>query len=85
MTLLGAGAIMRLQSGAQYAEPSSLVSPVVLQTAAEQADEALAARQIFALNADSWSAFMAALNAPPCPSPRLQKLLREPSVFELQA
>ena len=39
-------------------------------------------RQYFRLNAVQWEAFMASLEAAPRPIPALQRLMREPSVFE---
>jgi uncharacterized protein (DUF1778 family) len=34
------------------------------------------------LDADQWEAFMAALDAPPRPLPRLKRLLNEPGFFD---
>jgi len=47
-----------------------------------RADEALADRRTFGLNAAQWKAFIAALDAPPCPLPRLKRLLKEPGFFD---
>jgi uncharacterized protein (DUF1778 family) len=47
-----------------------------------RADETLADRTRFGLDADRWKAFMEALDAPPREIPRLGRLLEEPSVFE---
>ena len=47
-----------------------------------RADETLADRTRFVLDADRWKAFMEALDAPPRAIPRLSRLLKEPSVFE---
>lgn len=58
------------------------VSQFVLESALGRADETLANRQVFTLGADHWSAFMAALDAPTLPAPRLERLLREPSAFD---
>jgi uncharacterized protein (DUF1778 family) len=58
------------------------VSEFVLESALARAEETLADRQHFGLDADQWAAFMAALDAPPRDNPRLRRLLREPSVFE---
>jgi uncharacterized protein (DUF1778 family) len=44
--------------------------------------ETLVERQHFELSAERWAAFMAALDAPPRPLPRLKRLFREPSPFE---
>jgi uncharacterized protein (DUF1778 family) len=43
--------------------------------------EALLDRRYFVLDPERWAAFQAALDAPARPNPRLQKLLRTPSVF----
>ena len=58
------------------------VSEFVLQSALARADEALADRRIFTLNAAQWKAFLAALDAPPRPLPRLERLFKEPGFFD---
>ncbi len=58
------------------------ISEFVLESALARAEETLADRHRFGLDAERWEAFMAALDAPVRPLPRIQKLLREPSVFE---
>ncbi|MDB5453665.1 MAG: hypothetical protein JWO33_2243 [Caulobacteraceae bacterium] len=58
------------------------VSEFVLESALARAEETLPDRQRFGLDAEQWSAFHAALDAPPRPLPRLTRLLSEPSVFE---
>jgi len=58
------------------------VSEFVLESALARAEETLADRRHFGLGAEQWEAFMAALDAPPRELPRLERLLREPSVFE---
>lgn len=58
------------------------VSEFVLESALARAEESLPDRQHFGLDADRWQAFLAALDAPPRPLPRLKRLLTEPSVFE---
>ena len=58
------------------------VSDFVLESALAFAAETLPDRQHFGLPAEQWEAFLAALDAPPRPMPRLQRLLNEPSVFE---
>jgi uncharacterized protein (DUF1778 family) len=47
-----------------------------------RADEALADRRSFGLNAAQWKKFLAALDAPPRPLPRLERLLKEPGFFD---
>jgi len=58
------------------------VSEFVLESALARAEETLPDRQRFGLDAEQWTAFQAALEAPPRRAPRLAKLLREPSVIE---
>ena len=47
-----------------------------------RAGETLPDRRRFDLDAGQWAAFQAALDTPAADSPRLRRLLREPSVFE---
>jgi uncharacterized protein (DUF1778 family) len=61
------------------------VSQFVLESALGQADEALAERQHFGLDAARWAEFLQALDAPAGPMPRLARLMQEPSVFETDA
>ena len=58
------------------------MSEFVLESALARAEETLPDRRSFGLDAEQWSAFQAALDAPPRPLPRLAKLLRAPSVFD---
>ena len=58
------------------------VSQFVVESALARADEALADRRSFGLNPSQWKAFLAALDAPPRPLPRLERLLREPGFFD---
>lgn len=69
-----------LQIAANLAHRS--VSEFVLESALARAEETLPDRQKFGLNAEQWSAFQKALDAPTPPAPRLGKLLQEQSVFE---
>lgn len=61
------------------------VSEFVLESALARADEALADRRKFGLNAAQWKAFLAALDAPPRALPRLKRLLKEPGFFDAGA
>jgi uncharacterized protein (DUF1778 family) len=54
----------------------------VLESALARADEALADRRTFGLKAAQWKAFLAALDEPPRPLPRLERLLKEPGFFD---
>jgi uncharacterized protein (DUF1778 family) len=58
------------------------VTEFVLESALARADETLADRRTFVLNAPQWKAFLAALDAPPRPLPRLERLLKEPGFFD---
>jgi uncharacterized protein (DUF1778 family) len=58
------------------------ISDFVLESALARAGETLADRQHFGLDSERWRTFMAALEAPVRPLPRVQRLLDEPSVFE---
>jgi len=69
-----------LQAAARAASKS--VSEFVIETALSEAEERLADRRLFALDAERWRAFLAALDAPPRRHPRLRRLFREPSVFD---
>jgi uncharacterized protein (DUF1778 family) len=58
------------------------VSEFVLDSAQTAAVEALADRREFLLDKKQWAAFLDALDAPRKKKPRLEKLLKSPSVFE---
>lgn len=77
---LSKSAKQTLQAAATAAGKS--VSEFVLEAALSEAEERLADRRIFTLNAEQWDAFVAALDAPPHRHPRLERLFREPSVFD---
>jgi uncharacterized protein (DUF1778 family) len=61
------------------------VSDFVLESALARADETLADRDRFGLNAEQWAEFMAALDAPPRDRARMERLLNEPSIFDRNA
>jgi uncharacterized protein (DUF1778 family) len=54
----------------------------VLESALARADETLADRRAFVLSKSQWTTFLAALDAPPRPLPRMQRLLTEPGYFD---
>jgi len=58
------------------------VSEFVLESALGQAEQTLADRQRFGLDANHWSAFLKALDRPARDLPRLERLLREPGIFD---
>jgi uncharacterized protein (DUF1778 family) len=61
---------------------SRSVSAFVLESALARADETLADRRTFVLSKAKWSEFLAALDAPTRPLPRMQRLLTEPGFFD---
>lgn len=69
-----------LNAAASAAKKS--LSEFVLESALAHAQEILPDRTQFFLDAKQWEAFLAALDAPPRPRPRLARLLNEPSVLE---
>ena len=58
------------------------ISDFVLESALARADETLADRRHFGLDAERWNAFLAALDAPVRKLPRVRRLLAERSAFE---
>lgn len=64
------------------AAKSKSVSEFMLDVALTEAAEVLAERRLFLFDEDQWGAFIAALDAPAKPRPRLEVLLSKPSVFE---
>lgn len=72
----------RLTAAAESVQRS--VSDFVLTSALERADETLADKRVFALDTDDWAKFLAALDAPPRPMPRMKQLLSEPGMFDQQ-
>jgi uncharacterized protein (DUF1778 family) len=58
------------------------VSEFVLDSALTAAADVLAEQRSIRLNAEQWAAFIKALDAPPQRHTRLERLLKEPSVFD---
>ena len=58
------------------------MSDFVLESALARADETLAERRHFGLDAERWQAFHAALDAEPRNLVRTQRLLGEPGLFD---
>ena len=69
----------KLQAAASASHRS--MSDFVMESALSRAEETLAERRNFALDAEKWAAFQAALDAPTRPLPRLKALLEEPGFF----
>jgi uncharacterized protein (DUF1778 family) len=61
---------------------SKTVSEFLIDSALTKATEVLADRRLFLMDNEQWTAFLDALDAPPQPMPRLEKLLKEPSALE---
>ena len=61
------------------------VSEFVLESALARADETLADRRMFHLDATQWKSFLDALDAPPRALPRLERLIKEPSFFDAES
>ena len=74
-------AAKRCLAAAAAAERRS-VSEFVLDSALSRAEETLALRRHFGLDAKKWETFMTALDAPPRVLPRIEQLFSRPSVFE---
>jgi len=73
----------KLQAAASATHRS--MSDFVMESALSRAEEMLAERRVFGLDAEKWAAFQAALEAPARPLPRLQALLDEPGFFDSEA
>ena len=58
------------------------MSEFELESALASADEVLVDRRTFGLDATQWNVFIAVLDAPPRPLPRLERLLKEPGFFD---
>ena len=69
-----------LQAAAELRHKS--VSEFILDSALGAADEVLANRRYFGLNAEQWEAFQTALDASPRTLPRIEKLMQEPGIFD---
>ena len=77
---LSVAAKRTLQIAAAAANRS--LTDFVVESALSRADETLADRRAFALSKPKWDAFLAALDAPTSPLPRMQRLLTEPGFFD---
>lgn len=77
-------AVKRLLQEAAAAS-NKTVTEFLLDSALTHAAEVLADRRAFFLNDEQWREFMAALDAPPQPMPRMERLLKEPSILERQS
>ncbi|MGD0829542.1 MAG: DUF1778 domain-containing protein [Terracidiphilus sp.] len=73
----------KLQAAASAVHRS--MSDFVMESALTRAEDTLAERRVFGLDAEKWAAFQAALDAPARPLPRLLALLEEPGFFDAGA
>lgn len=64
------------------AASNKTITEFLLDSALTQAAEVLAERRLFRLDDEKWQAFIAALDAPSLPMPRLERLLKEPSILD---
>ena len=58
------------------------VTEFVLDVASREAQRVLAEETHIRLPRETWIAFVRALDNPPSPSPRLERLMTEPSILE---
>jgi uncharacterized protein (DUF1778 family) len=65
-------------------ERGESLTDFIISSACVEAEQTLADQRRFSLSADQWKAFVAALNRPVQPRPRLRRLFAEPSVLEQQ-
>jgi len=63
-------------------ERHTSLSQFVLDSAIAAATEVLAERTRIGLNTEDWTAFMAALDAPPKSHPRMERLLAEATILD---
>jgi uncharacterized protein (DUF1778 family) len=70
----------KLQAAAALVQRT--MSDFVMDSALSRAEEALADRRVFALDAVDWKAFQKALDAPTRPMPLMKALLTEPGFFD---
>jgi uncharacterized protein (DUF1778 family) len=73
----------KLQAAASAVHRS--MSDFVMESALSRAEETLAERRVFGLDAEKWTAFQAALDAPARSLPRLKALLNDPGFFDSSA
>lgn len=63
-------------------ERHTTISQFVIDSALGAAREALAERSRIGLSSEDWAAFQAALDAPPERHPRMERLLKEPTILD---
>jgi uncharacterized protein (DUF1778 family) len=65
-------------------ERGESLTDFIIRSACAEAEQTLADQRRFSLNAEQWNAFVAALDRPARPKPRLRRLFAETSVLERQ-
>ncbi len=63
-------------------ERHTTISQFVIDSALNSAHEVLAERTRIGLNAEQWKAFLRALDAPAQRHPRMERLLKEPTILD---
>ena len=63
-------------------ERHTTISQFVIDSALSLAQEVLSERSRISLDAEQWEAFSAALDAPPKRHPRMDRLLKEPTILD---
>jgi len=63
-------------------ERHTTISQFVIDSALSSAQNVLAERTRINLNAEQWDAFVAALDAPVARHPRMERLLKEPTLLD---
>jgi uncharacterized protein (DUF1778 family) len=63
-------------------ERHTTISQFVVDSALRTAQEVLAERTRIGLTTEQWTAFMAALDAPAQHHPRMERLLKEPTILD---
>jgi uncharacterized protein (DUF1778 family) len=63
-------------------ERQTTISQFVIESALTTAQEVLAERTRIGLDSKQWAAFMEALDAPPQRHPRMERLLKEPTILD---
>ncbi|EJW10010.1 hypothetical protein A33M_0629 [Rhodovulum sp. PH10] len=63
-------------------ERQTTISQFVIDSALTTAHEVLAERTRIGLSAEQWQAFISALDAPPQRHPRMERLLKEPTILD---
>lgn len=58
------------------------ISQFVVESALSSAHDVLAERRLITLDEGQWARFVAALDAPPDRHPRMERLLREPTILD---